>query len=60
MAIAELDLGVYSWNEWFQYDSSAFANVAVWMQTVAYSYTDVNFDSDVWVCLDIDITTLAK
>ena len=30
------------------------------MQPVAYSYTDVNFDSDVWVCLDVDITTLAK
>ena len=30
------------------------------MQPVAYSYTDVDFDSDVWVCLDVDITTLAK
>ena len=27
---------------------------------VAYSYTDVDFDSDVWVFLDVDITTLAK
>ena len=34
--------------------------VAVWTQPVAYSYTDVDFDSDVWVCLDVDITTLAK
>ena len=30
------------------------------MQPVAYSYTDVNFDSDVWVCLDVDISTLAE
>ena len=35
-------------------------SVAVWMQPVAYSYTDVDFDSDVWVCLDVDITALAK
>ena len=28
--------------------------LAVWMQPVAYSYTDVDFDSDVWVCLDVD------
>ena len=37
-----------------------WSNVAVWMQPVAYSCTDVDFDSDVWMCLDVDITTLAK
>ena len=37
-----------------------WSDVAVWMQPVAYSCTDVDFDSDVWMCLDVDITTLAK
>ena len=34
--------------------------VTSWDDMVAYSYTDVDFDSDVWVFLDVDITTLAK
>ena len=46
-----------SWvTNWAQWQS----NVAVWMQPVAYSCTDVDFDSDVWMCLDVDTTTLAK
>ena len=30
------------------------------LQPVAYSYSDVAFASDVLMCLDVDITTLAK
>ena len=30
------------------------------LQPVAYSYTDVDFDSDVLMCLEVDITTLVK
>ena len=46
-------LWVFNWWRWQ-------SNMAMWMQPVAYSYTDVDFDSDVWVCLEVDITTLAK
>ena len=49
-----LSAPVYAtWGRWW-------SNVALWMQPVAYSCTDVDFDSDVWMCLDVDITTLAK
>ena len=48
------------WPLWVLNGWRWWSNVAVWMQPVAYSYTDVDFDSDVWVCLDVDITTLTK
>ena len=36
------------------------SNMSTWGQPGAYLYTDVDFDSDLWVCLDVDIITLAK
>ena len=41
------------WGQWR-------SNVLLWIQPVACSCTDVNFDSDVWMYLDVHITTLAK
>ena len=46
-------------SEWGTNLGHWWSNVAVWMQPAAYSCTDINFDSDVWMWLDIDITTLA-
>ena len=34
--------------------------LAVWMQPLAYWRTDVNFDSDILMCLDFHITILAN
>ena len=44
---------VTGWGRWW-------SNVAVWMQPVAYWCTDVSFSSELLMCLDFHITTLAK
>ena len=36
------------------------SNMAVWVPPIACSYTDVDLDSDMWICLDIHTTILAK
>ena len=37
-----------------------WSNVAVWVKPVACSHTDADLGSDVWICLEIHTTTLAK